>query len=117
MPTFPDELRKLEASEEVIGYLSLLKGREKRFLDHLIECKHIECVVAEKWKEKDKSRWREVGSKEELDKGITPFGDERKLLIDFYKEKGIDIANPTEEDAEEMLSRKRIFGLVKSEAQ
>jgi hypothetical protein len=67
-------------------------------LDQIIEDMLLECIVEEKWKEHDKSRWQEV-MKEKLDRGTDPFGKEPNFFIDYYKKKGIDMVNPTEEDA------------------
>ena len=97
-PKFPDELRKLETPEETLGYLGLLKGRERGFLDRFIEDTHLDCIVARKWKEYDMSHWREV-MKEAFDRGTPLLGSEQNLSIDYYKKKGINIENPTEEDA------------------
>ena len=93
-----EKIPKLEKLDDVIDYLASLKGREKDFLNQIIEDNLLECIVGEKLKEYDKSRWQEV-MKEELDRGTDPFGKEPNFFIDYYKKKGIDIVNPTEEDA------------------
>ena len=93
-----EKMPKIEKFDDVIDYLVSLKGREKEFLDQIIEDMLLECIIEEKWKEYDKGRWREV-MKEKLDRGTDPFGKEPNLFIDYYKKKGIDIVNPTEEDA------------------
>ncbi len=99
IPQFPEDLRKLGTPEEIIRYIVSLKGREKEFLHRIILDMHLDYAIAEKLKEYDKSRWQEV-MKEVLEKGNPQFSREPNLLVDFYKKKGIDIINPTAEDAE-----------------
>ncbi len=94
----PEELNKLDSQELIKEYLILLKMRERDFLIRLIDDSITHSIMVDKLKTHDKvHHWKEI--MHGLSQGVTS-----QLNIDYYKGKGIDIVNPTEQDAEKYFS-------------
>jgi hypothetical protein len=94
--------------EAILTHIETQSEAVKDFYRRLIDDRLLGCVITQKLKEYETEHWQEVIGGE-LEKGFTPFGDERQFLIDFYKKKGVDLVNPSQGDAKKFFDLKQYW--------
>ncbi len=113
LPDSP-EIRGISGEEQTRIAIQKLHERGQELLKKTIDDERLRADLTEKIREYHRSNWREAFANE-ITQGRTPFGDASNSIIEFYRTKGINIENPTEEDIDKYFERKEYdaaaFGL------